>query len=65
MLLRNPMVGTQEPSLQITEDEVNHWQVRFALVGVAIDGQGLVWIAKVRQSFVANPAVSAHNGARE
>ena len=64
MLLRNPVVRTQEPGLQVAEDEVDHGQVRLALVRVAIDGQGLVGVAEVRQALIANPAISADGGAR-
>ena len=58
------MVRSQDPSLQIGEDKMDHGQVRFALVGVAIERQGFVRVAKVRQSLVANPSVSAHGRSR-
>src|SRR5712692_1642260 len=64
MLLRDSMVRTGDPSLQVREDEMDHRQVLLGLVRVASKRKCVVCIAELRQVAVASPAVSTDDRAR-
>lgn len=57
------MVRSKKPGLQVAEDEVDHGQVRFALVGIAVDDQRFMGVAEIGQPLVRDPSISAHGRA--
>ena len=64
MLWADSVVSSQQPSIQISENYVNHRQVGFGLRLVALDGQRIMTVAELGQVVIAGPTISANNGVR-
>jgi len=64
MLWTDPVVASQQPSIEVSEHDMDHWQMGFGLCLVALDGQWIVAVAKRGEVVVASPAISADNGIR-
>jgi hypothetical protein len=59
--LDTTMMRALDPSLQIAEDEVNHWQMRFGLVWIAAERQHVVEVSGFGKSRIPRPSVCAHD----
>ncbi len=61
--LDTAMMRPLDPSFQVAENEMDHGQVRFGLVGVAAKRQHVVAESVCGKSRIASPSVSSHDGA--
>lgn len=60
MLRRDPVVGAEQPCVQVAEREVNHRQMHICLGLVALNSDGHVAVAERRQRGISDPAVRPH-----
>jgi hypothetical protein len=58
------MMRPLDPSFQIAENEMDHGQVRFGLVRVTAERQGLMMVSHLRKVRVASPAIGAQRGTK-
>jgi hypothetical protein len=61
--LDTTMMSAIDPSLQIGENKMDHWQVLFCLLWVTTEGKRVVPVAHCSKVGISLPAVSANNGA--
>src|SRR6266508_1266601 len=58
MLPDSPMMRAENPSFQVGENQVDHWQVPFRDVWIAVEHNRLVGIPQYVQHLVSWPSVS-------
>jgi hypothetical protein len=61
--LDTTMMRSLDPSFQVTENKVDHGQVRLSFVGVAAERQRLMAVSNLGKAWVASPAIGAQDGA--
>jgi hypothetical protein len=61
--LDTAMMSTLKPSFQITENEMDHGQVRLGLVGISAERQRLMVVSQLWKAGVASPAIGTEDGA--
>jgi len=57
VLRADSVVSSQQPSIQISENYVNHRQVGFGLRLVALDGQRIMTVAELGQVVIDGPTI--------
>jgi hypothetical protein len=62
--LNSAMMRSLNPSFQIAENEMDHGQVRFRLVGIAAERQRIMLISNIGKSGITGPCISAYQGAK-
>ena len=62
MALDAPVMGSIDPRLEVREDEMNHREMRFGLIGIATEDQGIVPVAQAWQVIVASPSIGPDDG---
>ena len=60
--VNSPVMRSLDPSLHVTEDEMDHGQVRLRLVRVASERQRLM-VVSIRQRRITSPSVRANDRA--
>jgi len=58
------MMSSLDPSFQVTENEMDHGQVRLSLVRIAAERQQVMAISELRKSGIACPSISAHDSSK-
>jgi hypothetical protein len=58
------MMRSFDPGFQIAENEVDHGQMRFCLVWIAIERQCLMAVPQLGKPFVSCPSIGANDGSR-
>lgn len=56
------MMRSLDPGFQIAENEVDHRQMCFCLVGIAIERQCLMAVPQFGKPFISRPSVGANDG---
>ena len=64
MLGANPVVSSQQPSIQVPKDDVNHWKVLVRVGVITLDQHYLVHVAQLFQIVIAGRSVCSHFSAR-
>ena len=57
VLLTHAMMSAQQPSFQVGEDQVNHWQRLLRFFHIAIKHNQCMVVPECRQVVVADPAI--------
>ena len=58
------VVGAQEPSLEVGEDQVDHGERLVGSTLIVVDGDGVVRVAQFGEAVVPDPVVGYDRGAR-
>ena len=62
MAMTNAVVGSEQPSLEILESDVDHRKMGFNSFWVSINHQRFMHVTQCLQIIIARPAVGVHDG---
>jgi len=62
MMLTNSVMRPKQPSFEVREGYVDHWQVSISSFRVPIKHQRFVLVAQLRQVIIGCPPICTHNG---
>jgi len=61
--LYTPMMSAFEPSLQVAENEMDHWQMCLGFIRVAAKRQEVMIVSHCGEARIASPSIGAHGSA--
>ncbi len=62
MMLTDSVMRPKQPSFEIREGYVDHWQVGIGSFGIPIKYQRFVLVSQLRQVIISCPSICTHNG---